>query len=135
MSGPDRREYAPLAVELFVPDVMAAVRWYADNLGFEIVRVDPQGSETPTFALAALGDAVIMFMNEAFYAGDRAELGGRGAGIDVRVMVADVDAVYKRAREGGAHIAHEVADRDYGLRDFIMCDPNGFRLRFASPLG
>jgi uncharacterized glyoxalase superfamily protein PhnB len=113
---------------------MAAVRWYAEKLGFEIVRVDPHGSETPTFALTALGEAVIMFMHEAFYAGDRTELDGRGAGIDVRVMVEDVDAVHKRARDAGAHIAHEIGDRDYGLRDFIMRDPNGFRLRFASPL-
>ena len=135
MNGYDPRENAPLAVELFVPDVMAAVRWYTDNLGFEVVRVDPPGSETPTFALAALGDAVIMFMHDAFYSGDRSALPARGAGIDVRVMVADVDAVYRRVREAGAPITHHIADRDYGLRDFIMRDPNGFGLRFASPLG
>ena len=48
-----------------------------------------------------------------------------------RVVI--VDALYRRAREGGVAIANEIADRDYGLRDFIIEDPDGFRLRFASP--
>jgi hypothetical protein len=32
-------------------------------------------------------------------------------------------------------IVHEIADRYYGLRDFVISDLNGFRLRFASSLG
>jgi catechol 2,3-dioxygenase-like lactoylglutathione lyase family enzyme len=122
-------------VELFVPDVKAAAQWYADTLGFEIVRFDPEESASPLFALTALGDAVVMFMNEGFYTGDREELASRGSGTDIRVMVPDVDAVYKRVRDAGGIIMHNIGDRDYGLRDFIMRDPDGFRLRFASRLG
>ena len=45
-----------------------------------------------------------------------------------------LDAVYNRCREGGVEIVHEIGDRYYGLRDFVISDLNGFRLRFASPL-
>ena len=58
----------------------------------------------------------------------------RGVAIDVRIMVNDADAVYYRCRESGVEIVHEIADRYYGLRDFVLSDLNGFRLRFASPL-
>lgn len=49
-------------------------------------------------------------------------------------MVPDVDDYYARAQAAGLEIMHSLADREYGLRDFIVRDPNGFRLRFASPL-
>jgi uncharacterized glyoxalase superfamily protein PhnB len=49
-------------------------------------------------------------------------------------MVPDVDRWWALAREMGARIVSPIGDRDYGLRDFIMRDPWGFRLRFASAL-
>jgi catechol 2,3-dioxygenase-like lactoylglutathione lyase family enzyme len=128
-------EFAPLAVELFVPDVSEAVRFYTEHLGFRLVRSEPETSGILTFALTALGPAVFMFMSEAYYAGPRQHLAsGRGEGVDIRVMVDDVDAIHDRPIAAGMLIVHPVADRDYGLRDFIVRDPWGFRLRFASPL-
>jgi pimeloyl-ACP methyl ester carboxylesterase len=52
-------------------------------------------------------------------------LGGGAVGLDVRIVVADVDAVHRRARDAGVEIVHDIADRDYGLRDFIVRDLNG----------
>ena len=49
-------------------------------------------------------------------------------------MVDDVESMYGRVKAAGLSILHEIGDREYGLRDFITRDPNGFRLRFASPL-
>ena len=128
----DLKELAPLAVELFVPDVAEATRFYADTLGFTVMRTTPP--DEPVFAIAHLGEAVLMFMHDPFYAGTRADLDYRGAGIDIRLMVPDVDAVYKRIRAAGVEVMNPIGDRDYGLRDFIMRDPFGFRLRFASAL-
>jgi uncharacterized glyoxalase superfamily protein PhnB len=34
----------------------------------------------------------------------------------------------------GARIIVPIADRYYGLRDFIIADPNGFGVRFATAL-
>jgi uncharacterized glyoxalase superfamily protein PhnB len=128
----DLKELAPLAVELFVPDVAEATRFYAATLGFTVIRTTPPNE--PVFAIAHLGEAVLMFMHDPFYAGTRADLDYRGAGVDVRLMVPDVDAVYERIRAAGVEVMNPIGDRDYGLRDFIMRDPFGFRLRFASAL-
>ncbi|RLC58075.1 MAG: hypothetical protein DRI30_03200 [Chloroflexi bacterium] len=128
----DPRELAPLAVELFVPNVTEAARYYADTLGFTVLRTDPP--DEPVFAIAHLGEAVVMFMSDRFYAGPRADLDCRGAGVDIRFVVPDVDAVYERIGAAGLEVLHPIGDRDYGLRDFIVRDPFGFRLRFASTL-
>ncbi len=53
---------------------------------------------------------------------------------NVRVMVRDVDKCWKLANEIGASIVIPLADRYYGLRDFTIADPDGFGVRFASPL-
>ncbi|HEY5638951.1 MAG TPA: VOC family protein [Dehalococcoidia bacterium] len=128
----DDKELAPLAVELFVPDVAAATRFYAETLGFTVMRAEPP--DEPVFAIAHLGEAVLMFMLDRFYTGTRSDLDSRGAGVDIRLMVPDADAVHERIRAAGLEVMHPIGDRDYGLRDFIMRDPFGFRLRFASPL-
>ncbi len=128
----DPRELTPLSVELFVPDVTEAARYYTETLGFTVLRMTPD--DAPIFAIAYLGEAVVMFMHDRFYAGARADLDYRGAGLNIRLMVPDVDAVYERVRKAGAEVLNPIGDREYGLRDFIMQDPFGFRLRFASPL-
>jgi catechol 2,3-dioxygenase-like lactoylglutathione lyase family enzyme len=130
MSTPrDAREFASSAPEMFVPDVEAAVRFYTEKLGFELLRLEPG------FAVVALGTALILLAHESAYG----PMGGgamaqRGAGIDIRIMVPDVNSVYRRCGENGVTVVHDIADRPYRLRDFIIADLNGFRLRFASLL-
>jgi len=130
----DPREVVPVAPEFFVSDVGAAIRFYTDKLGFRLVRLEPEGAPGPTsvFAVVELGEAHILLANESLYAGGH--LRERGAGVDIRIMVQDVDAIYERCDENSVAIVHDIADRYYGLRDFIISDPNGFRLRFAAPL-
>jgi len=53
---------------------------------------------------------------------------------NVRIMVADVDEYWRRAQTLGAPIFTPIGDREYGLRVFIIIDPDGFGLRFASPI-
>ncbi len=123
------RELAPVAPEFFVPDVAASVRFYVEQLGFRPHRVEPD------FAVLALGESIIMLADQRMYGA----MGGaaaveRGAFVDIRFVVPDVDAVHRRCFERGVTIVHDIADRPYGLRDFIIRDSDGFRLRFASPL-
>ena len=53
---------------------------------------------------------------------------------NIRVMVPDVDEHWRLANEMGARIIVPIADRYYGLRDFMIADPNGFGVRFATAL-
>ena len=50
------------------------------------------------------------------------------------MMVPNVDDYWRRINEMGAQIIVPIADRYYGLRDFIIADPDGFGVRFASKL-
>lgn len=123
----DLSELAPTAPEFFVPDVSEAARFYVEALGFQPIRVEF------AFAVLRLGDSIVMLADQQMYGG----MGGsaapeRGAFVDIRIIVPDVDAVYDRCVERGVMVVHEIADRPYGLRDFIVRDLNGFRLRFAS---
>jgi catechol 2,3-dioxygenase-like lactoylglutathione lyase family enzyme len=52
---------------------------------------------------------------------------------NVRVMVADVDAYWRRAQAMAAQVLAPIGDRDYGLRDFTILDPDGVGVRFAAP--
>jgi uncharacterized glyoxalase superfamily protein PhnB len=110
-----------------------AVRFYAEVLGFVLQRVERAGDRS-TFAIVRLGGAMIMFMNEDFYTGPKAELGSRGAGLDIRVMVPDVDAMYERAKAAGMPLMHDIADRDYGLRDFHRPGPERVSPAVRNPL-
>jgi catechol 2,3-dioxygenase-like lactoylglutathione lyase family enzyme len=51
---------------------------------------------------------------------------------NIRIMVPNVDDYWKLAKEMRAKIGIPIADRYYGLRDFIISDPDGFGVRFAT---
>ena len=53
---------------------------------------------------------------------------------NVRVMVPNVDECWSVANEMGADVVIPIGDRYYGLRDFLITDPDGFGVRFASLL-
>ena len=54
--------------------------------------------------------------------------------INLRIMVDDVDAVWKHVLALGIAPVHPIDDRDYGLRDFKIADPSGFEIRFAQAI-
>ncbi len=135
MAETDSQEVVPITVELFVPDVDASVRFYTEKLGFAVLRTDRErlgGREQVSFAAIAMGRAVLFVAHERLCS--EALTARRGVGIDVRIMVDDVDAMYRRVTDSDVTIVHDIGDRDYGLRDFIIRDPDGFRLRFAAPV-
>ncbi|MEM7298907.1 MAG: VOC family protein, partial [Bacteroidota bacterium] len=47
------------------------------------------------------------------------------------IFVHDVDALYDEYQKSGANITNPIADRDYGMRDFDVTDPNGYILAFG----
>lgn len=48
------------------------------------------------------------------------------------IVVADIDALYERAKAAGADIAMEIKDQDYGSRDFSCRDPEGHLWSFGT---
>jgi catechol 2,3-dioxygenase-like lactoylglutathione lyase family enzyme len=133
MSRTITERLAPVAPEFFVRDVDASIEFYVDKLGFTLVRADPEGDGRHSFAVLARGEAEFLFVHEsALGPANRAALPyPRAAGVDIRLMVEDVDGVYASVRARGVDVVLTLDDRPYGLRDFIISDADGYRIRFA----
>jgi uncharacterized glyoxalase superfamily protein PhnB len=116
----------PLAIELLVPDVDTGVAYYRDALGFAVLRND--ADEKSCFAVMRLDDddVLLSHVNRAW-----TPLNNQ---VEVRFIVPDVEATYARMQSGGAEFIRELATADYGLREFVVRDPYGVRLRFATPV-
>jgi catechol 2,3-dioxygenase-like lactoylglutathione lyase family enzyme len=114
-----------LVPELNVPDVDTGLAYYRDVLGFTVVRNDSAAHSC--FAVVTYGsDGVILnHIKGSWKPFDNLEL---------RILVADVDADYARMKAAGAAIVTELEDAEYGLRQFRVRDPYGTRLRFAKPI-
>jgi catechol 2,3-dioxygenase-like lactoylglutathione lyase family enzyme len=108
-----------LVVEVFVRRLDQAIDFYRD-LGFQLV------SRKNGFATLAW-EKHELFLDErpAFEPPPSPQA-------NVRVMVRDVDAWWRRAVGMGARVVAPIADRDYGLRDFTIADPDGFGVRFGT---
>jgi catechol 2,3-dioxygenase-like lactoylglutathione lyase family enzyme len=84
-----------LAPELFVRDLAASLRFYQETLGFGVVRQDA------AFAVLSLGDARIQLVVPDESTRAWLAAGPRGVGVNLRVIVDDVDTLYARARSRG----------------------------------
>jgi catechol 2,3-dioxygenase-like lactoylglutathione lyase family enzyme len=117
-----------LVVEIVVRDMRRSVDFYR-QLGFGLLRDGgdfveltwedhrlflAKGSAFPDVAPAALPAPPLFPL------------------ANVRIMVSDVDAYWRAATAIGARVVEPIGDRYYGLRDFIVADPDGFGVRFAS---
>ncbi|GAA0649610.1 VOC family protein [Brevundimonas lenta] len=109
---------------IHVPDVAATARWY-EGIGFEVLATAEDGVET-TWAQLALGATRVML-----------NCGGRPAthdrrDVDLYVETDDVEA-FRRRFDGRADLdlVEDLHDTFYGMREFIIRDPNGFWITFG----
>lgn len=111
---------AQLVVEVFVRDIARSKAFY-ESLGFVV------DSDRGTFV-------TLTWEAHQLYLDERPDLPPPAAHpqANVRIMVPDVDRYWERAQALGAPVLAPIADRDYGLRDFTILDPDGFGLRFGT---
>src|SRR5687768_8937663 len=55
----------------------------------------------------------------------------RGYGVEIVVMVDDIDSFYESVKEI-ANVVEPLIEQPWGLRDFRAVDPAGYYLRFTS---
>ena len=113
---------AQLVAEIFVGDLKRSVAFY-ERLGFRTAFTEK------TFAEMQWADGHKLFLSQ------RANntLPAQPAA-NLRIGVADVDRHWEIARRAGAKVVTPIGDRFYHERDFLILDPDGFGLRFASLL-
>jgi catechol 2,3-dioxygenase-like lactoylglutathione lyase family enzyme len=64
-----------------------------------------------------------------------AHLGDRGSGLYLHLKVEDVDAVYAEVVELGMKPSSEPRDWPTGSREFVLRDPDGYKIVFFSKKG
>ncbi|HVX41349.1 MAG TPA: VOC family protein [Gemmatimonadaceae bacterium] len=111
-----------LVLEIVVREMDRSLAFYT-ALGFTLERRDA-------------GFAALRWGSRWLFLDERADLPAAAgpSRANVRVLTPDVDRVWALAQSLGAAIERPIADRSYGLRDFTVLDPDGFGVRFATPL-
>src|SRR3954451_21672896 len=102
-------------------DIPAAVDFYTQKLGFTLAFTS---GDPPTFAGVNLGK-VQMFLQKAT---------PDPKGCSVYFLVDDADQLYEFHRANGVEVAEEIGDREYGIRDYVVRDLNGYSLSFGHRL-
>lgn len=127
---------SPIALNglmLYATDVATSLNLY-QKLGFNLVR-----SHAPTYGSVKLGEVLIQFQDKQnptdadFQAEAMAE--PKGGGLFIYIQVADVNEFYADIQERG--VVPTTAPRDWpgGNREFVVRDPDGYKLVFYQPHG
>lgn len=114
-----------------VDDVERSVAWYRDTLGFTVVeRWEEQGRVVG--ATLKAGRVRLMIGQDDWKKG-RDRVKGEGFRLFCQT-VQDVDALAARFKANGATLTHEPTNQPWGVRDFGVTDPDGFKLTIYSSL-
>ncbi len=119
-------------------DAPAAIEWLCQTFGFEKHLVVPNEDGTIAHAQLSFGNGMIMLgsvlKNETEFGRlmkQPDEIEG-GQTQTTYVVVTDADAAYIQAKAGGAMIAMEIRDEDYGGRAFSCYDLEGHLWSFGT---
>lgn len=146
----DCSETYPNTVMIICRDMKASVAFYRDQLGFELKEAWPT-QEDPHWANLVMDKQSLMLSCNTEPEGEAcehdpaaaerwkeslSELRGStpGAGVYFYLMVPDVDAYYAEVTAKGVATQDEPKNQFYGLRDFPLRDPDGYRFQVYQPI-
>jgi catechol 2,3-dioxygenase-like lactoylglutathione lyase family enzyme len=105
-----------------VSNMTRAIGFYRDVLGFS---VGFQNGSPVSFTLLERGKAELHLLLAP---------GHRGPEFNVaHLIVSDVDALHRLCVAAGAPIIKAIADKDHGMRAFVVADPDGNRIDIGQP--
>jgi catechol 2,3-dioxygenase-like lactoylglutathione lyase family enzyme len=130
-----------LIPELQVTDLARSLDFYTRVLGFTLAYGRPE----ERFAMLEREDAALM-IEEAAGPGRRITTTPLerpfGRGINLQIMAADADALAAAVQSAGYPLfialeqrSYRAGDREIVQRQFVVADPDGYLLRFASVRG
>src|SRR5258707_8622854 len=121
-------------VELCVSDFGQSIHWFENVLGFRVVARDADDyaelsrGETSLHLAPAHGPS---------WASERPRLlapGPRGSGVEIVLLVDNVDAVYRQAQQARADIVRPLADYPWHMRQFWVRHSDGYLIRPAQKI-
>ena len=118
-----------LRCEIFPADLDVTVDFYQRVLGFQLT--DDRRAED--YVSLRRGEVQVGAVRSA-PPGDRA-LRRPPTGLELVLEVDDVDAERDRVVAAGWPVDADLGDREWGLRDFRILDPDGYYLRITNRAG
>src|SRR5712691_8373920 len=121
-------------VEICVSNFEQSIKWFEDVLGFRVVA-----REEDKYAELRREETFIQLASDSapYWASERPRLlppGQRGSGVEIILLVEDVDAVYRQAQQARADIVRPLADYPWHMRQFWVRHPDGYLIRPAQKI-
>jgi catechol 2,3-dioxygenase-like lactoylglutathione lyase family enzyme len=118
-------------VELCVSDFEQSIIWFEQVLGFRVVA-----REANEYAELSRGETSIQLAPDdaPYWEAARSRLlppGQRGSGVEIVLLVDNVDAIYRQAQQARADIVRPLADYPWHMRQFWVRHPDGYLIRPA----
>src|SRR5947209_3082360 len=118
-------------VEICVSDFEQSIQWFENILGFRVVARDAN-----EYAELSRGETSIQLAAEdaPYWEPERSRLlppGQRGSGVEIVLLVENVDAVYQQAQQARADIVRPLAEYPWHMRQFWVRHPDGYLIRPA----
>jgi len=102
-----------------VSNINASIDFYTRQLGFSLRFV---WGEPVSYAGVGIGDTSIHLAQYPAASIEKAE---------VNFVVSDADALYILHQQNNVTVDAPIGDRDYGLRDYAVVDPDGNKIGFG----
>ena len=128
---PESLRLRSVSPSLTVNNIEASLAWYRDVMGFTVgKRYDHEGKLVGVELLA--GDAFFMLGQDDWKKGKKRS---KGEGMRLYCMTAqNVDVLAAEIKARGGKLDHEPTDQEWGMRDFSVTDPDGFKITIAREL-
>lgn len=123
-----------LTPNIIVDDVNQAVDYYAEKLGFTLLASVPEKG-TYNWAMVQRDGVSIMFQSLESIQEDMPSLkiDSKGSLGTFFIRMKGIDELYNQVK-GKVEIAHDMRTTFYGMKEFVIRDPNGYFLAFAEPV-
>jgi catechol 2,3-dioxygenase-like lactoylglutathione lyase family enzyme len=121
-------------VELCVSDFEQSIHWFENVLGFRVIARDAD-----EYAELSSGETSLQLAPDLapYWASERSRLpapGLRGSGVEIVLLVDNIETVYRQARQAQADIVRELADYPWHMRQFWVRHPDGYLIRPAQKI-
>jgi uncharacterized glyoxalase superfamily protein PhnB len=113
--------------QFLVVDIQAAIEYYEKKLGF---HVEFSLGEPPVFA-AVIRTGIVIYLKQIGQPEPSRQFKADGNHYDAFIFTNDAEALYQEYVESGANILEPLADTDYGMKEFLVADPDGYLIRFG----
>ncbi len=114
-------KFQKVTPNLVVADLAKSLEFYRDVLGFNLSRTVPD--QAPFVFAWMQRDGVDVFLNDRETVRKEQPALASTGGAGFYIIVDEIDSYYEAVR-GKANVVMPIADQFYGMREFIVTDPD-----------